>query len=110
MKKKYRIKKNEEFQAIIYLRHSVVNKAYVLYYSKKKEEHGRLGISVSKKMGKANVRNKIKRQVRMMVQDIIKQGLLMMDVILIVRAPYLQQSYIDNKKDLESLIKKVKIK
>ena len=69
MKKKYRIKKNEEFQAIIKKKKSIANQKYVIYY-RNNNEHLKVGISVSKKLGNAVVRNKIKRQMRMMVQQV----------------------------------------
>ena len=72
MKKEYRIKKNEDFQEIIKNRNSIANKKYVIYY-KKNNLHLRVGISVSKKLGHAVIRNRTKRQVRMMVQDILEQ-------------------------------------
>ncbi len=74
----------------------------------RKEDHARVGISVGKKMGKAVVRNKIKRQVRMMVQDIYSFEE-KFDTIILVRVKYHEENYINNKKLLERLVKKVKI-
>ena len=109
MKKKYRVKKAGEFQTIIEHRKFVSCPSFVLYVKARKEEHSRIGISVGKKLGNAVVRNKIKRQVRMMFQEIYDFDE-NFDGILIVMKKFLEQSYSDNKKDLESLIKKVKIK
>lgn len=105
MKKEFRIKKNEDFQSIIKNRQSVVNQKFVVYY-RKNEEHLRVGISVSKKLGNAVVRNKIKRQVRMMVQEVFDKEK-KMDYIIIVRNKYLSNSYEINKKDLEYLYNKI---
>ena len=109
MKKKYRVKKADEFQTIIEHRKFVSCPSLVLYVKARKEDQSRIGISVGKKLGNAVVRNKTKRQVRMMFQEIydFNENI---DGILIVRKKFLEQSYSDNKKDLESLIKKVKIK
>ena len=74
----------------------------------KKEEHARVGISVGKKLGKAVQRNKIKRQVRMMVQEIYDFSE-NFDTIILVRVKYKEESYLNNKKLLERLVKKVKI-
>lgn len=105
MKKEFRIKKNEDFQSIIKNRQSVVNQKFVVYY-RKNEEHLRVGISVSKKLGNAVVRNKIKRQVRMMVQEVFDKEK-KMDYIIIVRNKYLSNSYEINKKNLEYLYNKI---
>jgi ribonuclease P protein component, eubacterial len=105
MKKEYRIKKNEDFQSIIRDKKSVANAKYVVYY-KKNHQHLRVGISVSKKLGHAVVRNKVKRQLRMMIQEIfsIEKNV---DYIVIVRNKFLLSSYEDNKKELKYLYDKI---
>lgn len=110
MKKALRIKKNEEFSRIISKRHSTANASFVLYFDRKKEANARAGLSVSKKLGDAHVRNKIKRQIRMMLQETIDFENFEYDIILIVRPKYLNGAYADNKKDLEKILKQVKMK
>ncbi|MBQ9036581.1 MAG: ribonuclease P protein component [Erysipelotrichaceae bacterium] len=100
MKKRYRIKKNEEFQQIIHKGKKVVAKAFIVYYDKSVMlMNDRVGISVSKKLGNAVERNKIKRQVRMMVNEItnFNHGL---DIVIIVRNRFNDRSYQENKKEL----------
>ena len=75
----------------------------------KKEEHARVGISVGKKLGKAVQRNKIKRQVRMMVQEIYDFSE-NFDTIILVRVKYKEESYLNNKKLLGKMVKKLKYK
>ena len=72
MKKAFRIKKNEEFSKLIAQKHSFAFNEYIIYAAKRKEDKARFGISVSKKIGKAYVRNKVKRQLRMMIQEEMK--------------------------------------
>lgn len=105
MKKENRIRKNEEFQSIIKCKQSFANKKFVIYY-RKNNEHLKIGISVSKKLGNAVIRNKIKRQVRMMVQEVFdkKQKV---DFIIIVRHPYLLDDFKNNKKDLSYIYNKI---
>lgn len=109
MKKLYRIKKNEEFQRILHIRHFVSLPNYTLYFATKRETIGRFGISVGKKLGGAVERNKIRRQIRMMIQEIsdFKEEF---DVVILVRSAYLSKSYAENKKDLENCLNKVRIK
>lgn len=109
MKKDKRIQKNEEFNSIIKQRHSKASKIFIVYFSNRKEDHARVGISVSKKLGNAVVRNKIKRQLRMMIQETINFDEAKYDYIVIVRKDYLLNSYDTNKKDLEKTIKTCKI-
>lgn len=105
MKKEYRIKKNEDFQTIIKDKKSVTNRKFVIYY-KVNDCHLKVGISVSKKLGNAVVRNKTKRQVRMMVHDVFDKTQ-KMDFIVIVRNKFLESSYKDNIEDLKYLYDKI---
>ena len=53
MEKAYRIKKNTEIEQILKGKNSVGNRNYVIYIKKNHEtNHFRLGMSVSKKIGK----------------------------------------------------------
>ena len=110
MKKKDRIRKNEEFSSIISKRHSRGSRFFVVYWQKRKEDHARIGISVSRKLGNAVVRNKVKRQLRMMCQELIDLSSCPYDLIIIVKKGFLDMTYAENKKDLEILIKKNIIK
>ena len=110
MKKAYRVRKNEEFSSIIKKRHSKASSAFVIYANYKAQKNARVGISVSKKLGGAVERNKIKRQLRMMLQELIDFEECNFDYIVIVRNAYLNNSYAENKKCLEKSIKNCKIK
>lgn len=106
MKKSYRIRKNEEFTRIIGEKHSMASANFVLYTSNKIENNCRVGISVSKKLGDAVDRNRIKRQVREMARALINFEEYPKDIIIIVRNPYLKNTYQDNLLDLEKMLKK----
>ena len=109
MKKAYRVRKNEEFASLISKRKSRASQGYVIYFDKRKEDHARVGISVSKKLGNAVIRNKIKRQVREMIGQVIDLDEALYDYIVIVRKPYLDRPFSDNKKDLEKTLKACRI-
>lgn len=107
MKKEYRIKKNEEFSRIISLNKYFSNSVYKMYYVKANDKHSRVGISVSKKIGNAVTRNKIKRQIRMMLIECYDFDASKYDLIIIVRDNYLNKGYSDCRKELESLINRL---
>ncbi len=77
-----------------------------MYYSPKQLAKGRVGISVSKKRGNAVVRNRIKRQVRMMAAELIDfDG--KYDFIIIIRSRYAVDDYQTSKKALNDILEKV---
>lgn len=106
MKKEFRVKRNEDFQTIITAGKSKANSVFVMYYLKAANQHDRIGISVGKKIGNAVVRNKVKRQVRMMLQQIsdFHSGY---DRIIIVRNRYHKNDYAKNKNELSLLYNSV---
>jgi len=106
MKKDFRVRKNEEFTRIIHLRKSFSSANFIVYVADRVQDHARVGISVSKKLGIAVERNKIKRQIRMMLQDVVDFETCQKDMIVIARNSYLKNDFDINKNDLELLIKK----
>lgn len=108
MKKQFRVKDTREFQKIISKKNFVTSGSFVIYLLPKGKEYSRVGISVGKKLGNAVNRNKIKRQVRMMLQDLYDfDG--DFDGILMVRNLFIKHNFQENKKELENLLKKVKM-
>ena len=57
MKKSYRVKSEKDFNAIFKVGQSFANRKFVIYKLEKKQKHFRIGISVSKKLGNAVMRN-----------------------------------------------------
>lgn len=110
MKKKYRVKNPIKFQEIIRKGTKFANQSFVLYVEKTTEKSTKIGISLSKKIGNAVERNKIKRQVRMMCHELVDFESHPKDLILIVRFGYKNLNYINNKKNLEKLLNKATIK
>lgn len=106
MKKKYRIKKNTEFQAVFEKGNSVANRQLVLYVLEKEgQEHFRIGLSVSKKLGKAVVRNKIKRFLRHAFHELSDEIKNDRDYVVIARKPVLEMDYHQIKKSLRHVLK-----
>ena len=106
MKKINRVRKAYEFNKMIHTGKKVANHSFVLYHHPKKEAAARVGITLPKKIGDAVERNLIKRQTRMMCQELIDFRSFPKDVILIVRFGYKSHSYAENKKNLEKLLVK----
>ena len=109
MKKKFRVRSNIEFQKIISKRKFVTDKSFAVYVKPKVNDYSRVGISIGKKLGNAVARNKVKRQVRMMLQE-LDSTKYNYDAIIMIRVKYHEFSYEDNKKQLELLLNRVKMK
>ena len=106
IKKTDRVKKHEEFQEIIHSKNIEKNNAYIIYYRKNEEHTARVGISVSKKLGNAVVRNKTKRQVRHIVHNVLDKNK-NVDLVIIVRANYHKNIFSENQHLMDELLKKI---
>lgn len=110
MNKTYRLTRREDFSHIYRHRKSTANHQFVVYYKKDhRNEHFRLGVSISKKVGNAVVRNLLKRRVKEIVwsmKEEIKPGY---DFILIVRKPATEQDFHAMKKSVHHVLKRAGI-
>ena len=106
MKKKNIIKSKLDFTKIIKNCSCYKNKYYVIYYCKR-EKYNRYGISVPKKTGKAYLRNRIKRQIKNIIdnnQFIIPNAY---DYVIIIRKRLIELNYCDMEKEFIHLIQKI---
>ncbi|ASA97194.1 MULTISPECIES: ribonuclease P protein component [Anoxybacillus] len=110
MKKKYRIKKNEEFQEVFKKGTSVANRQFVLYVLDKPEQpYFRIGLSVSKKIGKAVVRNRVKRYIRQVFHEERDRIEIGKDYVIIARMPVATMEYEETKKSLLHVLRRANV-
>lgn len=64
MEKKYRLRKNIEFKRVYNKGKNYWNRNLILYVRKNGLEETRLGITITKKIGNAVIRNKIRRRMK----------------------------------------------
>lgn len=104
MKKQNILKKNLDFQRIIKKTRPYKYKNFIIYKEIAKESNYHFGISVSKKIGNAVVRNKIKRQIKSILDKNNYQK--NFNCIIIIRRSILEFNYKEIEEDLiEILIK-----
>ena len=58
------LKKDQDFTRVYRKKHTAGNRSFVLYMLKNKTDTTRIGFTISKKVGSAVVRNRIKRRLR----------------------------------------------
>lgn len=107
-----KIRKNGEFQVVYRRGRSFANQHLVLYVFKNKRNQlqgdpfNRVGISVSKKVGKSVVRSRVKRLISesyRLKKDLFEKGY---DFVLIARVSSHDKSYADIEKSLMHVFKK----
>ncbi|WP_077215230.1 ribonuclease P protein component [Bacillus dakarensis] len=106
MKKEYRVKKNKEFQEAFKKGKSFANRQFVVYSLKKPgQEHFRIGLSVSKKLGNAVTRNQIKRYIRQVFLELEEELSNEYDYIIIARKPASEMNFFEIKSSLVHVLK-----
>ncbi|OLS41365.1 ribonuclease P protein component [Bacillus sp. MRMR6] len=110
MKKELRIKKNKEFQEAFQKGRSFANRQFVVYVlTKENQEDFRIGLSVSKKIGNAVMRNQIKRYIRQAVFELSDQLTPGLDYVIIARKPLAEMDFFELKKSLIHVLKVGKV-
>ncbi|SCI28863.1 MULTISPECIES: ribonuclease P protein component [unclassified Romboutsia] len=101
------LKKDSDFRKVYKHGKSFANRYLVMYILKNKSENSRIGISVSKKVGKAIVRNKVRRRIkesyRLNIDENVKSGY---DIVFIARVAIKDANYDEIEKSMKHLIRK----
>lgn len=108
MKKINIIKKNEDFSRIIHNCKYIKNDLFIIYIERNENFNNyHFGISVSKKVGNAVVRNKLKRQIKDIIDKFNYQN--NFNCIIIVKKKIIFSNYQEMKIKLYSLLAKEKL-
>ena len=109
MKKRFRVKKEKDFSAIFKEGKSFANRKFVIYRLENDEQHFRVGLSVSKKLGNAVTRNQIKRRIRHILIEHKNQLVENVDFVVIARKGVEILEYAEMEKNLLHVLKLSKI-
>lgn len=104
------IKKDADFRKVYKRGKSVANRHLVMYTLPNKTQKSRIGISISKKVGNAVTRNRLRRLVkeafRLNIDPNIKPGY---DIVIIGRIRSSEANYSEMEKSLKHISKKADI-
>ena len=110
MQRELRLVKKKDFNNVYRFGKSTANQHFVLYYMPQKQiDRFRLGVSVSKKIGNAVVRNRMRRLIKEIVRlngDGIKPQT---DFILIARKPAVGLAYAEMEQSILHVMRKAGI-
>lgn len=106
MKKINILKEKKDFDRLFKKRNQLSSKYVYIYKDENTVDNYRFGICVSKKIGNAVTRNKIKRQIK----DIIDKSCLHFfnnDYIILVKQSIKDAKFVEIKDDIINLLKKI---
>ena len=105
MKKNQIIKKNEDFAVILNKGKRIKNNYYSIYYNESK--NNLFGISIPTKTGKAVVRNKIKRQLKNIIDNNKSSIQIGYDYVIIIRRSILELDFKQRETKFMELMLKI---
>ncbi|GGE00612.1 ribonuclease P protein component [Paenibacillus nasutitermitis] len=107
MQRKLRLRNREDFSRIYRHGKSFANSQFVVYWSRQyKSDPFRLGVSASKKIGNAVVRNRMRRLVKEIVRQNSDKLIVQLDFIIIVRKPAVGMKIKELEKSMLHILKK----
>jgi ribonuclease P protein component len=107
VQKKYRLVKKRDYNIVYAHGETVSNRQFVVYFKRNEEtEHFRLGLSVSRKIGNAVVRNRMRRLVKEIVRRHKDEIVPHVDMIFIVRIAAVSMDYHQLEKSVLHVLRK----
>ena len=104
-----RIKDNQEFVSTVRKGNVLKHSPFIVHFIKNEKNVCRIGLSVSKKIGNAVIRNRVKRQTRAMCDSLVNYTSHTFDVVIVIKAEFLNNSFDYNKNILNDLLSKIGI-
>ena len=107
MKRCYSLKRNKEFRRVYRQGKSAGSHILVLIHQSSRKPDVKIGLSVSKRIGSAVVRNRVKRRLREAVTPLLPEIAPGCRLIFIARSPILDASFKEIESTVRRLVRKV---
>ena len=104
-----RIKDKQQFGVVVKKGKTLKETPYIVHYLGNGLSVCRVGLSVSKRLGNAVMRNRIKRQTRAMCDSLIDYSSHTFDIVIVVKPEFINSSFDDNKAKLNFILSKIGI-
>lgn len=110
VQKELRLARREDFNRVYRSGKSAANQQFVVYYMPQPHiERFRLGVSVSKKLGSAVVRNRLRRVMKEIVRLNADRIRPQHDLVIIARKPVVDMEYKEIEKSLLHVLKRASL-
>lgn len=101
------LKKSSEFNSVYKQGKSYVTKHIVMYWKKNNESYNRIGCTVSKKVGKAVTRNRVKRLIKEAYRLNSKKIPKGYDLVFVARVRMKDANYVTTENTMRNLLKRI---
>ena len=106
MDREHRLSRAVEFKQVRSQGRSWAHRLVVLYTLPNGRERSRIGFSVSRRIGKAVVRNRVRRRLREVTRALLERVQPGWDVVVVARSPIVEASFAEIRASLECLFRK----
>ena len=104
MEKRFRLRKNREFKVVYKRGKNFWNKDFTIFIRPTKRKTVKFGVAITKKFGKANKRNLIKRRIKEIIRLNIENLKLGYEMVILPKQNTLEISYTELEKSLLKLV------
>ena len=104
-----RVKDKQEFVSVVKKGKTLKETPYIVHYLDNGLSVCRVGLSVSKRIGNAVMRSRIKRQTRAMCDSLIDYSSHTFDIVIVIKPEFINSTFDDNKTKLNNLLSKIGI-
>ena len=109
LKQEFRLKKRYQFNYVYRAGKTCGGKFLLLVFSHSKNKNVKIGVSVSKKVGKAVVRNRVRRLIREAIQPLLASLKVDNNIIIVAKAQIVGKSLEQISEDLKNTLQKAEL-